>query len=141
MKNKIFLVSCATCAALLAGCVYRGAKVTEGTDLAIGLSVPGTDGTIALDVLNYLSGFRLGVAENARLEVNYIHAETNSYLGCVTTRIYKSIDAIVEPCEVASTNTPSASSTDCACSPCACGDECKCAAEQNCTCAKCAPTE
>ena len=86
----------------VSGCVYRGAKVTEGTDLAIGISVPGTDGAIALDLLNYLSGFRLGVAENARLFVEYSTSETNSYFGCVTTRSAKRVKARVTPCEVTS---------------------------------------
>ena len=81
------------------GCVYKGAKVTEGTDLAVGFTVPGTEGAIQFDALNYLTGFRLGVAENAALTVRYTCAETNSYLGVVTTRVFKSIDAKVEPCE------------------------------------------
>ena len=79
------------------GCIYRGAKVTEGTDLAVGFTVPGTEGAMQFDALNYLTGFRLGVAENAALTVRYTCAETNSYLGVVTTRVYKSIDAKVEP--------------------------------------------
>lgn len=125
----------------VSGCVYRGAKVTEGVDFALGINVPTAEGTFQFDLINYLSGFRLGVAENARLELRYTHAETNEYFGCVTTRTYKTVDAVVEPCEVTSTNAPSAGATACACSPCACGDECKCAAGQNCTCANCAPTE
>ena len=82
-----------------AGCVYKGAKVTEGTDLSIGLSLPATDGAAQVTVLNYLSGFRLGVAENARLTVDYTTAETNSYFGCVTIRASKCVRAVVEPCE------------------------------------------
>lgn len=94
--KKLLIMACALA---LAGCVYKGAKVTEGTDLAIGFTVPGTDGAIQFDALNYLTGFRLGVAENAKLKVKYTCAETNSYLGVVTTRVYKHIDAKVEPCE------------------------------------------
>jgi len=84
---------------VFSGCVYKGAKVTEGTDLAVGFTVPGTEGAVSFDALNYLTGFRLGVAENAALTVKYTCAETNSYLGVVTTRVFKSIDAKVEPCE------------------------------------------
>ena len=84
----------------VSGCVYRGAKVTEGTDFALGVNVPTAEGTFQFDLINYLSGFRLGVAENARLELRYTHAETNEYFGCVTTRTYKTVDAVVEPCEV-----------------------------------------
>ena len=91
-------------ASLVSGCIYKGAKITEGVDLAVGLTVPATDGAVSLDVLNYLSGFRLGVAENARLTVNYTTAETNSYLGMVTTRTSKSVRATVVPCETDNTS-------------------------------------
>lgn len=85
--------------ALLAGCIYKGAKVVEGTDLAVGFTVPGTDGAAQMDVLNWLSGFRLGVAENAALKVKYTVAETNDYFGIVHIRSWKTIDAKVDPCE------------------------------------------
>lgn len=95
------LATIAVAVALAAGCVYRGCKVIEGTDLAVGFTVPGTDGAIQFDALNYLSGFRLGVAENSGLKVKYTVAETNDYLwGAATTRVWKTIDAKVEPCEV-----------------------------------------
>lgn len=85
------------------GCctTYKGAKVVEGTDLAIGVSIPSSDGMADLNVLNYLSGFRLGVAQNAGLSLTYTVAETNSYLGIVQTQTSKSIKARVEPCETA----------------------------------------
>lgn len=86
----------ATC---LGGCIYKGAKVVEGTDLAVGFTVPGTDGAAQMDVLNWLSGFRLGVAENAALKVKYTVSETNDYFGIVHVRSNKTIDAKVEPCE------------------------------------------
>ena len=90
-------------AALLAGCVCRGAKVTEGTDLAVGFTVPGTDGAVQFDALNYLTGFRLGVAENARLKVKYNVSETNDYFwGAITLRVNKDVDVNVSPCEVSS---------------------------------------
>jgi len=90
----------------LSGCVYKGAKIVEGSDLAIGLNVPSTDGTLQLQLLNYLSGFRLGVAENAALTVEYSTVASNSYFGVVQTQTSKSISATVQPCET-STN-PSA---------------------------------
>jgi hypothetical protein len=95
MGAVIFILATGVC-----GCVYKGAKVTEGTDFALGINVPTAEGTFQFDLVNYLSGFRLGVAENARLELKYTHAETNEYFGCVTTRTYKTVDAVVEPCEV-----------------------------------------
>lgn len=86
------------------GCAYRGAKVVEGTDLAVGISVPATEGTLDLNVLNYLSGFRLAVDRNARLECKYSVAETNSYFGVISTKTHKKVEAKVEPCEVSPTN-------------------------------------
>ena len=100
MMNMKKLVSCAALGLVVcAGCVYRGGKITEGVDLAVGLNIPGTEETVQLNVLNYLSGFRLGIAENSRLEVRYTSATTNSWLGCIHTESFKTIDATVEPCE------------------------------------------
>lgn len=82
---------------VFAGCVYRGAKITEGTDLAVGLSVPATDGALQVNALNWLSGFRLGVAQNATLRVNYSTADTNDYFGIIHTRTAKRIWAKVTP--------------------------------------------
>jgi hypothetical protein len=85
---------------LLCGCAMNGAKVVEGKDLMVGLKIPSADGTVRFDVLNYLSGFRLGVASNSRLTMKYTCIETNSYLyGTITTQSHKDIDATVEPCE------------------------------------------
>ena len=85
--------------AALCGCAYRGGKVVEGTDLAVGLSVPATEGTIDLNVVNWLSGFRLGVDRNAAFWVRYSTTETNEYFGVVKTKIAKSIEAKIEPTE------------------------------------------
>lgn len=83
----------------MSGCVYRGCKLTEGTDLAVGLNVPMSEGTLQLQVLNYLSGFRVGVDRNAIMRVRYAVAETNDYFGCVHVRTSKRADVTVEPCE------------------------------------------
>jgi hypothetical protein len=101
MKSLQIITLCATLAILAVGCMYKGAKVVEGTDLAVGLTIPQTDGAAQMDVLNWLSGFRLGVAENCGLKVKYMVAETNDFLwGAASTRTWKTIDAKVEPCEV-----------------------------------------
>lgn len=99
MKALQIVTVCAALA-LAAGCTYKGAKVIEGADLAVGFTVPGTDGAIQFDALNYLSGFRLGIAENSGLKVKYTVAETNDFLwGAAATRVCKTIDAKVEPCK------------------------------------------
>ena len=95
------LVAALSLAIICSGCVYRGAKITEGTDLAVGINVPSTEGALQLQLLNYLSGFRLGVAENAALTLRYSCATTNSYFGVVHSETVKSIDATVSPCETA----------------------------------------
>ena len=96
MRKWAFWTVAALCAAG-AGCVYRGAKATEGTSLTIGLSVPGTEGAASLTLVEYVSGFRLGVAENATATLKYRVAESNDYFGVVRTRSYKSADATVSP--------------------------------------------
>ena len=101
----LFMAVCAACF-LFAGCVYTGAKVTEGTDLAVGISVPGTDGALQLQVFNYLSGFRLGVAEDAQMTVEYTTTETNDYFGCIHTRVHKTVKATVSPTEKDAADEP-----------------------------------
>lgn len=83
--------------ACLGGCVYKGAKVVEGTDLAVGMELPGSEGTAQLNVLNYLSGFRLGVDRNASMTVKYTVAESNSWFGVIDTHVVKTVDASVTP--------------------------------------------
>ena len=92
---------CFVFAALLAGCAsYRGAKVVDGSDLALGITFPWAEGSAQLELLNWLEGFRLGVAENSSLKVDYRVSETNSFLwGAVETRRAKRIEASVDPCE------------------------------------------
>lgn len=95
MKSLLFALAVVT----LSGCIYKGAKVVEGSDIAVGLQLPGADGALQLQLFNYLSGFRLGVDQNARLKVKYSIAETNSILGVWNGETKKTIDATVEPCE------------------------------------------
>lgn len=91
-------ICAAFAASLLCGCagVGDGAKIVEGTDLTFGVQFPYTEQE-TMAVVNYLTGFRVGVAENARCRVKYSCAETNSYFGMITTRTAKTIDATVTP--------------------------------------------
>lgn len=93
-----FLVTVAFLSAVFGGCssMGDGAKVVEGTDLTLGVQFPYAD-CDTMAVMNYLTGFRVTVAENARARVKYTCAETNDYFGIVTTRVYKNIDATVTP--------------------------------------------
>lgn len=84
--------------ALLCGCThFKGAQITEGTDVVVGISVPGTDGALQLNALNYLSGFRMGVAEYSSATVEYSTVSTNSFFGCVSTTSDKRIKATIIP--------------------------------------------
>ena len=59
-------------AALVCGCaLYRGAKVTEGTDFSAGVSLPSTEGVAEVSVVNYLSGLRVGADRNYRLDCEF----------------------------------------------------------------------
>lgn len=89
---------CLAALLLFGGCAGMGdgAKVIEGTDLTLGVQFPYAD-CDTMAVVNYLTGFRVTVAENARARVKYTCAETNDYLGMVTTRTWKTIDATVTP--------------------------------------------
>ena len=84
--------------ALFGGCssMGDGAKVVEGTDLTLGVQFPYAD-CDTMAVVNYLTGFRVTVAENARARVKYTCAETNDYFGMITTRTHKTIDATITP--------------------------------------------
>lgn len=93
MKKILVVAILAACA----GCMYKGAKVTEGTDLAVGVDIPVAAGALNFNALNYLSGFRLGVDRNAALRVKYTTNEDNSYFGIVATKVTKTIDAEVSP--------------------------------------------
>ena len=59
MKKLFFVAAIAT---LANGCVYKGAKITEGTNLILGMDVPTTEGAFQFDLLNFTTGFRLGEA-------------------------------------------------------------------------------
>jgi len=98
MKTKILAIL-SLASVLAGGCSYKGVKVVEGTDLIVGINVPVSEGSAQFQLMNYLSGFRLGVDRNAKLEVKYTVAETNTYFGVIQTSTSKSVDAKVEPNE------------------------------------------
>ena len=115
------LVLPSLCAALV-GCAYRGAKITEGVDLAAGIDLPAAEGVAKFTALNYLSGFRLAVDRNARLTCDYSVAESNAYFGVIRTSTRKTVRAKVDPCEVAPASPVAAAQaaspcTNGACSP------------------------
>ena len=86
--------------AFICGCAqYKGAKVVEGTDLAVGMTIPVENAPLKLEAINWLSGFRLGVDQNSIMSLEYSVSETNSYFGVISTTQNKKVIATVEPCE------------------------------------------
>lgn len=100
MQKMLRLICIAAVVSALTGCGSLsgdGAKVVEGTDLTLGVSLPYSEASDAMTVINYLTGFRLTVDETSRCKLKYTCCETNDYFGMVTTRIAKSIEADIEP--------------------------------------------
>lgn len=95
--NKIFIA--AICALAICGCVSRGMKITEGTDLTLGVKAPIDDGTFQVQFLNYLSGFRLAAQKDAMLFIEYSVCESNRYFGVIEINSGKHVDAILVPLE------------------------------------------
>jgi hypothetical protein len=84
---------------LCGGCMYKGAKITEGTDFSAGLSIPGTEGAAEISFVNYLSGFRLGAAERSGVDCEFWGTNTFSFAwGLYESRSYKHFRAKVDPC-------------------------------------------
>ena len=107
MKRPVFIAFGFACFMALTGCAYKGGKVVDGTNLAIGLRVPGTDWSLA--VLDYVGGVRVAGQDATRITVSHSVAETNDYFGVVTTRRASTLRAEIEPMAgQAATNAPAA---------------------------------
>ena len=86
--------------ALCNGCAYRGGKVVDGTNLAIGMTIPGTEWTI--NALDYVGGLRVAGNDQTSICVSNEVTETNSYFGVVETRRHSKMTAAIEPTETSS---------------------------------------
>lgn len=79
-----------------AGCTsYKGGKVVDGTNLAIGMTVPGTEWQI--NVLDYVGGMRVAGNEGCAISVTNEVCEMNTYFGVVETRRHTKLTAAIEP--------------------------------------------
>lgn len=83
------------CALLCAGCVYKGGKVVDGTNLAIGMKIPGTEWNVS--VLDYIGGIRVAGQDSTHITVTHEVAETNTYFGVVATSRRSTLTADIEP--------------------------------------------
>ena len=86
--------------ALFAGCAYKGGKVIDGTNLCIGMTIPGTEWTI--NALDYVGGLRVAGNDQTSICVSNEVMETNSYFGVVETRRHSRMTATIEPTETSS---------------------------------------
>ena len=86
--------------ALFAGCAYKGGKVIDGTNLAIGMTIPGTEWTI--NALDYVGGLRVAGNDQTSICVSNEVIETNSYFGVVETHRHSNMTATIEPTETSS---------------------------------------
>lgn len=80
---------------LLTGCVYRGGKIIDGTNLAIGMTIPGTEWSI--NVLDYVGGIRVAGQDSTKITVTNSIDETNTYFGVVTVSRKSRMVAEIEP--------------------------------------------
>lgn len=81
--------------ALCCGCVYKGGKVVDGTNLAVGMRIPGTEWNVS--VLDYIGGVRVAGQDSTHITVTHEVAETNAYFGVVETRRASRLTADIEP--------------------------------------------
>jgi hypothetical protein len=80
----------------LSGCTqYKGGKVVDGTNIEIGMTIPGTQWTI--NFLSYTGGMKIGANDGARLVVTNETTESNSFFGVVSTSRKTKLVAAIEP--------------------------------------------
>ena len=94
--------------ALFAGCAYKGGKVVDGTNLCIGMTIPGTEWTI--NALDYVGGLRVAGNDQTSICVSNEVMETNSYFGVVETHRHSRMTATIEPTETSSEANATANS-------------------------------
>lgn len=85
---------------LCSGCVYKGGKIVDGTNLCVGMTIPGTEWTI--NALDYVGGIRVAGNDQTSICVSNEVAETNSYFGVVETHRHSKMTATIEPTEASS---------------------------------------
>lgn len=95
-RHLLGLLVCLLCAAIC-GCAYKGGKIVDGSNIAIGITIPGTEWTI--NVLDYVGGLRVAGNDATSIRVTNEVDETNSYFGVITTKRHTKMSAKIEPTE------------------------------------------
>ena len=94
--------------ALCHGCAYKGGKVVDGTNLCVGMTIPGTEWTI--NALDYVGGLRVAGNDQTSICVSNEVVETNSYFGVIETHRHSRMTATIEPTETSSEANAAANS-------------------------------
>ena len=82
---------------LVVGCAYKGGRVVDGTNLEIGISIPGTESYWTINALSYTGGLKVCGDEGTMILVTNRVAETNSYFGLVKTQRFSDMSAAIMP--------------------------------------------
>ena len=91
------LLACLLCAALCGCTQYRGGKIVDGSNIAIGITIPGTEWTV--NALDYVGGLRVAGQDRTIITVTNDVVETNRYFGVVETSRHSKMTAKIEPTE------------------------------------------
>ena len=92
-------ISVAVATLAFSGCTsYEGGKVVDGTNLEIGLAVPGTEGRLTINAIAYTGGLKVCGDERTVIVVTNDVAETNSYFGVVKMFRHSKMSSRIEPC-------------------------------------------
>ena len=84
--------------AFFCGCTsYKGGKVVEGIDIAAGMSVPSTGGTLQLDAFNFCTGFSFAFCEDSRVGCTYTTKSTVNFCGIYESSTEKDIKIELTP--------------------------------------------
>ena len=106
--NRSGLLVCILFLTLCGGCAYKGGKVVDGTNLCIGMTIPGTEWQI--NALDYVGGLRVAGNDQTSICVSNEVTETNSYFGVVETHRHSKMTARIEPTETSSEANAAANS-------------------------------
>lgn len=80
----------------VSGCrSYKGGQVTDGTNLAIGMKLPGTD--LVFNLLDYVGGIRVGGNDQTQIAVTNEVWETNTYFSVISTSRHTKMSAAITP--------------------------------------------
>ena len=82
----------------VAGCAYKGGKIIDGTNIEIGISIPGAEGW-TINALSYTAGLRVCGNDNTKIVVSNDVYETNTYFGVVRTDRHTNMNAMIVPME------------------------------------------